>query len=104
MGGGGAILSRETNYMDDFYIFLRRCVLQTFQNIAYQADSRQDLLDAINDYLDDSIVLPPGNWDKNTLLPVMEMARKRALRKEKSKKKEDEIKSNYEMFTLFMSI
>ena len=80
-------------------------MLQTFHNIAYQADSRQDLLDAINDYLDDSIVLPPGNWDKKTLLPVMEMARKKALRKEQSKKKE--IKGNilqyykHDIFTLF---
>ena len=30
-----------------------------------------DLLDAIDEFLDDSIVLPPGDWDENLLLPVM---------------------------------
>ena len=30
-----------------------------------------DLLDGIDEFLDDSIVLPPGDWDENLLLPVM---------------------------------
>lgn len=31
-----------------------------FHNIAYKADDRRELLSAINEFLDDSIVLPPG--------------------------------------------
>lgn len=31
-----------------------------FHNIAYKADDRKELLSAINEFLDDSIVLPPG--------------------------------------------
>lgn len=41
------------------------------------ADSRRDLLDAINDFLQDSIVLPPGEYNKKTLLPIVDMARKK---------------------------
>ena len=33
--------------------------------------SEDDLLDAIDEFLDDSIVLPPGDWDQDLLLPVM---------------------------------
>lgn len=35
---------------------------------AYQADSRGDLLRAINEFLDDSIVLPPGQLENPELL------------------------------------
>ena len=35
-------------------------------------------------------MLPPGDWDQKTLLPVMDMARKRAkIRRKKLKKKEE---------------
>ncbi|XP_055379278.1 anion exchange protein 2 isoform X2 [Condylostylus longicornis] len=48
-----------------------------FQEIAYRADDRKELLSAINEFLDDSIVLPPGNWDRNDLLPFEELKAKR---------------------------
>lgn len=38
-----------------------------FQNIAYKAEERQELVTAINDFLDDSIVLPAGKWDREHL-------------------------------------
>lgn len=47
-----------------------------FHNIAYKADDRRDLLSAINDFLDDSIVLPPGNWQREDLLPFEELKAK----------------------------
>ena len=47
-----------------------------FHNIAYKADDRRDLLSAINDFLDDSIVLPPGNWQRDDLLPFDEIKAK----------------------------
>ncbi|XP_070187695.1 band 3 anion transport protein-like isoform X2 [Littorina saxatilis] len=61
---------------------------QAFHDVAYQAESREELLQAINLFLDDSIVLPPGDWDQKTLLPIMDMARKRAGIRRKLKQKE----------------
>ncbi|XP_017842081.1 anion exchange protein 3 isoform X3 [Drosophila busckii] len=48
-----------------------------FHAIAYKADDRRDLLSAINEFLDDSIVLPPGNWDRHDLLPFEELKAKK---------------------------
>lgn len=47
-----------------------------FHKIAYKADDRRELLSAINDFLDDSIVLPPGNWQRDDLLPFDELKAK----------------------------
>lgn len=44
---------------------------QAFHDVAYRADSREDLLSAINGFLDDTVVLPPGEWDRNVLLPIL---------------------------------
>ncbi|XP_055870394.1 anion exchange protein 2-like isoform X2 [Biomphalaria glabrata] len=63
---------------------------QQFHNVAYRAESREDLLRAINSFLDDSIVLPPGDWDHRTLLPITHMARKRALLRKQKKKDMEE--------------
>lgn len=48
----------------------------TFHDIAYKADDRRDLLSAVNEFLDDSIVLPPGDWESQALLPVDELRAK----------------------------
>lgn len=48
-----------------------------FQTIAYKADDRRDLLTAINEFLDESIVLPAGKWDREHLLPFEELKAKR---------------------------
>ena len=53
------------------------------------ASSRTDLLHGLNDFLDDSMVLPPGELDKKTLMPVLNMAKERA-RKKKQKREERE--------------
>lgn len=67
---------------------------QAFHEVAYKAESRDELLHAINLFLDDSIVLPPGDWDQRTLLPIMDMARKRAHLRRRKKQKEKEGESN----------
>lgn len=36
---------------------------QVFHDIAYKAKHRQDLLAGIEEFLDEVIVLPPGEWD-----------------------------------------
>lgn len=57
-----------------------------FHDIAYKAEDRKDLLSAINEFLDDSIVLPPGNWDRHDLLPFEELkAKKDWIRSRKTK-------------------
>lgn len=48
----------------------------SFHRIAYKAEDRQELLSAINEFLDDSIVLPPGNWQHHDLLPFEELKAK----------------------------
>lgn len=37
--------------------------VQVFHDIAYKAKDRQDLLAGIDEFLDEVIVLPPGEWD-----------------------------------------
>lgn len=36
---------------------------QVFHDIAYKAKDREDLLAGIEEFLDEVIVLPPGEWD-----------------------------------------
>lgn len=55
-----------------------------FHNIAYEADNRKALLSAINEFLDDSIVLPPGDWERQALLPIEEIkAKSEAIKRRK---------------------
>ncbi|XP_064646030.1 band 3 anion transport protein-like isoform X3 [Lineus longissimus] len=64
-----------------------------FHDTAYHADRRQDLLSAINTFLDDSIVLPPGEWDRDTLLPMkVNEVRQRRRKQEKKEREEKERK------------
>lgn len=57
---------------------------QQFHNIAFRADTRKELLSAINEFLDDSIVLPPGDWERQALLPIEEIkAKSDAIRRRK---------------------
>ena len=51
---------------------------QAFHDVAYSADSREELLLAINEFLEDTLVLPPGNWDRSVLLPIL-IAQSRAI-------------------------
>lgn len=69
-----------------------------FHNLAYTADNRKVLLSAINEFLDDSIVLPPGDWEHKELLPIEELkAKSEAIRRRKEsvlkKSKEAEAES-----------
>ncbi|XP_018336032.1 band 3 anion transport protein isoform X2 [Agrilus planipennis] len=49
---------------------------QQFHDIAFEANNRKALLSAINEFLDDSIVLPPGDWERRALLPIEEIKAK----------------------------
>ncbi|KAI4471031.1 anion exchange protein [Holotrichia oblita] len=55
-----------------------------FHSLAYTADNRKMLLSAINEFLDDSIVLPPGDWEHKELLPIEELkAKSEAIKRRK---------------------
>lgn len=65
----------------------------SFHKIAYKANERRELLSAINEFLDDSIVLPPGDWERQALLPFNELkAKSEAIRKRKAKALEEKAK------------
>ena len=67
------------------------CGRQKFNEVAFEARDRSDLLHALNEFLDDALVLPPGELDKKTLLPVLNMAKEKTrLRKRRRKEKEGE--------------
>ncbi|XP_075230132.1 anion exchange protein Ae2 isoform X2 [Lycorma delicatula] len=47
-----------------------------FHKVAYRANDRKELLSAINEFLDYSIVLPPGDWENQALLQFSELKEK----------------------------
>ena len=47
-----------------------------FHEVAYRAHSRGQLLSAINEFLNASIVLPPTDWSNKALVPVEEIQEK----------------------------
>ncbi|XP_034254186.1 anion exchange protein 2 isoform X2 [Thrips palmi] len=58
-----------------------------FHQIAYKAEHRTELLSAINDFLDCSIVLPPGDWERQDLIPFDDIkAKSDAIRRRKTNK------------------
>ena len=61
--------------------------------MAYAAKKRDDLLSAINSFLEDSVVLAPGDWDRHLLLPLLEaeVALKKRHRKMLLREKGDEL-------------
>ncbi|XP_038646087.1 anion exchange protein 3 isoform X2 [Scyliorhinus canicula] len=66
-----------------------------FHEAAYEANDRQDLLDAINEFLDCSIVIPPLELEGKDLLRSVaafqkEMLRKRKLREHRKSLRRDE--------------
>ena len=56
---------------------------ELFHNDAYNFETKDELLSAINAFLDESIVLPPGNWDNSNLLNIQEIADIRRRKKER---------------------
>lgn len=60
---------------------------QDFHEIAYKAECREDLVSGLRDFLDNSIVLPPGEWDRATLLPVVKYQRERIAAKRAASKR-----------------
>lgn len=51
------------SFCRDLNLVFRLFDYQHFHEIAYKANDRKDLLKGIHEFLDESIVLPPGEWD-----------------------------------------
>ena len=48
--------------------------------MCYKIEERKELLSAINAFLDESVVLPPGDWDSKNLLSINEIQVREMLR------------------------
>ena len=46
-------------------LFLHLSPCQLFSDVAYKARNREDLIAGNDEFLDEVIVLPPGEWDPN---------------------------------------
>ncbi len=55
-----------------------------FHNVCYRFEERREILSSINEFLDESVVLPPGDWNSNNLLSVQEI---QEMRKRKTMRK-----------------
>lgn len=64
-----------------FKSFISAAILQQFHEAAYLADDRHDLLNAINSFLDCSIVLPPSEVGGDELLRSVARFQREMLRK-----------------------
>jgi Band 3 cytoplasmic domain/HCO3- transporter family len=49
---------------------------KNFQKKAYKAKTRRDLMASMNEFLDESLVIPPGKLEKEDLLPFVKMKEK----------------------------
>ena len=69
---------------------------QKFQKVCCIIEQKHELLNSISNFLDESVVLPPGDWDRKNLLSmadIMELKRKKKLRLaviEKLRKEQEE--------------
>ncbi len=78
-------------YSESYQVKFDSCLrisnlLQKFQGVAYRADGRNVLLIGLNEFLHDSMVLPPGAWDDETMLPAMRLLREKEKEKERRKR------------------
>ncbi|XP_040568533.1 band 3 anion transport protein isoform X2 [Lepeophtheirus salmonis] len=67
-----------------------------FHNMCYQVEEKREILSSINEFLDESVVLPPGDWDSKNLLSLQELReirRKRKIRLEKIKEDTADVKA-----------
>ena len=60
----------------------------SFALVAYKVEEKHELLHAINTFLDDSVVLPPGDWDKKHMMGMKEINEMRQRRKERKDQKD----------------
>lgn len=71
-------------------LFTLVALMQRFNRAAYQAQDKQSILSSLNIFLDDSMVLPPGDFDQQTLMPILYMAKQKQRDKLLKKKQAEE--------------
>ncbi|XP_071791427.1 band 3 anion transport protein-like isoform X2 [Asterias amurensis] len=49
---------------------------EVFRDIAYTGLDKHDMLKGISEFLNDTMVLPPGDWDRELLLPITRIQKK----------------------------
>ena len=71
-------------------------LFQKFQKVCYVIEEKSQLLLSINNFLDETVVLPPGDWDRENqigikeILKLKEKKRQRLEAMEKLKREKDE--------------
>lgn len=73
------------NWLTDPAPFALHSIPQLFHEAAYQADDRQDLLSAISEFLDGSIVIPPSEVEGRDLLRSVAAFQRELLRKRRER-------------------
>ncbi|XP_038047083.1 anion exchange protein 3-like isoform X11 [Patiria miniata] len=49
---------------------------EVFRDIAYTGLDKHDIMKGISEFLNDTMVLPPGDWDRDLLLPITRIQKK----------------------------
>ena len=83
--------------LDIFFFF------QSFHTLCYKIQGKKELLTAMNDFLDESVVLPPGDWDSKNLISLSEIKSLRDAKKQReaeleAKEKAEQVQSNTDTF------
>jgi hypothetical protein len=81
-GGGGMGDGREELKVVGNWRHIYIYHLQHFHDLAYSATTKEELMEGIDEFLDSSLVLPPGDWGEDLLLPALH--ERNNLRKRKS--------------------
>ena len=55
-----------------YLYFIYHLLFKVFQHNMFLARSKHDVLDAVDNYIKDSVLFPPGQWDLEFLKPSME--------------------------------
>ena len=76
-------MAPENNVSNEFLF------LQSFHNECYKIQGKRELLSAMNDFLDESVVLPPGDWDSKNLISLSEIQSLRDAKKKRAEEKEN---------------
>ena len=62
-----------------------------FNSFCIQMTEKKQLLRGILDFLDESVILPPGDWARENLLPISQMMKVRRRRRVENWKPEGEV-------------
>ena len=73
-----------------------KIVFQKFQQVCYIIEEKNQLLNSINNFLNETVVLPPGDWDKENLIgmgQIIKLKQKKRMRAEALAKEKEKAAS-----------